>query len=163
MNAIKAVILDIDGTLLDSNDAHAQAFVEAASTLGVASDFKTIRRLIGKGSDKLIPEAFGFDSESDVGKKLDALKGTIFKTTYIPTLLPTPGARELVQRFRREGLRLVVATSASKEDVNLLLERATVKDLVQELAAADDTGASKPEPDVVVAALKKAAPKPMKP
>jgi phosphoglycolate phosphatase-like HAD superfamily hydrolase len=84
MSAIKTVILDIDGTLLESNEAHARAFAEAASTLGIASDFETILRLMGKGSDKLIPEAFGFDAESDSGKNLDALKGAIFKAKYLP-------------------------------------------------------------------------------
>src|SRR5262245_9097403 len=148
---INAVILDIDGTLIESNEAHARAFVGAASSLGIASDFKTIHRLIGKGSDKLIHEAFGFDSESDVGKKLAALKGSIFKTKYLPILRPTPGARELLRRFRADRLRLVVATSASKDDVGLLLEQAKVKDLVDEIASADDIEDSKPEPDVVMA------------
>jgi HAD superfamily hydrolase (TIGR01509 family) len=160
MNDVKAVVLDIDGTLLDSNEAHARAYVEAASVLGIASDFKKILRLIGKGGDKLIPEAFGFDSESDAGKKLGALKGAIFKTKFLPTLRPTPGARELLRRFRGDGFRLVVATSAGKDDVDSLLEQATVKDLMEEIVSADDMDASKPEPDVVMAALNKVDAKP---
>jgi HAD superfamily hydrolase (TIGR01509 family) len=151
---VEAVILDIDGTLLDSNDAHARAYLDAATSLGLTSDFQMIRRIIGKGSDKLIPEAFGFDAESDRGKELDAMKGKIFKTRYLPTLRPTPGARELLLRLRRDGMKLVVATSAGKEDVDPLLERAGVKDLLQETTSADDAEASKPEPDVITAALK---------
>src|SRR4030095_6239299 len=76
---VRTVILDIDGTLLASHDAHAFAFKEAAATLGVEADLNQIRHLIGKGSDKLIPEAFGFEAESEWGKKLDDLKGKIFR------------------------------------------------------------------------------------
>ena len=68
MSSVRAVILDLDGTLLCSNDAHAQAFLEAGREMGLNVDFDTIRVLIGKGGDKLIPEAFGFASESEPGQ-----------------------------------------------------------------------------------------------
>jgi HAD superfamily hydrolase (TIGR01509 family) len=160
MDEVNAVVLDIDGTLLLSNEAHARSYVDAASSLGLPSNFESILRLIGKGSDKLIPEAFGFDSESDLGKSLDTLKAKVFKARYLSTLQPAPGARELLRRLRQDDRRLVVATSASKEDIASLLERAEVKDLVEETTSADDTAASKPEPDVVAAALKKVETKP---
>src|SRR5688572_6310189 len=156
MRTVNAVLLDIDGTLLLSNDAHASAFVEAAIALGInKADFNKVRRLIGKGGDKLIPEAFGVESKSDLGKKLDELKGRIFKTRYLPTLQPTPGACSLLSRLRHDGIRLVVATSAKKEDCDALLERAGVEDLVADTASGDEVAASKPEPDVVHAALNK--------
>src|SRR5437868_14629277 len=98
MNDLKAAILDIDGTLLLSNDAHARAFFEAGESLGLRSDFERIRRLIGKGGDKLIPEAFGIDARSELGKKLDACKGRIFKA-LLPTLQPARGARALFTRL----------------------------------------------------------------
>src|SRR5687768_11047203 len=106
---VKAVILDVDGTLVLSNEAHARAFVEAATEIGIKGDFETILRLIGKGSDKLIPEAFGFDSESNLGKELDTVKGKIFRGRYLPLLKPAPGARQLLSRLRHDGIRLVVA------------------------------------------------------
>jgi HAD superfamily hydrolase (TIGR01509 family) len=155
MIRIKAVILDIDGTLLLSNDAHAKAFAEAAATLRVQAGFERIRRLIGKGSDKLIPEAFGLESESDLGKKITELKGAIFKTRYLATLEPAPGARALLQRFRQQGIDLVAATSAGDDEVAPLLERAGVRDLVPRFTTSDDVQASKPNPDVIEAALKK--------
>jgi HAD superfamily hydrolase (TIGR01509 family) len=160
MDQIKVAVLDIDGTLLLSNEAHAHAFVEAAAALGLKSDFQTVLGLIGKGSDKLIPEAFGFDAESDLGKALDSLKGKVFKTRYLPTLEPAPGARELLTRLRQDGIELVVATSASEEDVAALLARAAVKDLITDAASGEDVAASKPAPDVVTAALKKLDAKP---
>src|SRR4029453_4070059 len=75
MAELKVVILDIDGTLLVSNAAHALAFTEAAECLGMEADYSKILGLIGKGGDRLIPEAFGVDESSALGTKLDHLKG----------------------------------------------------------------------------------------
>jgi len=74
LRQVHAVIFDIDGTLLLSNEAHARAYVEAAAALGIKADFTKIRCLIGKGGDKLIPEAFGFEQHSELGKELDQRK-----------------------------------------------------------------------------------------
>jgi HAD superfamily hydrolase (TIGR01509 family) len=155
MSQINAVIFDIDGTLLISNEAHAQAYIEAASMLGINADFTQIRSLIGKGGDKLIPEAFGFEQDSTLGKELNELKGKIFKTRYLPGLQPAPGTRPLLSRLHVGGVRLAVATSGDKASADALLERAGVKDLIDDMATADDVDASKPEPDVVHAALRK--------
>lgn len=151
----KGVLLDIDGTLLLSNEAHARAFDDAAAELGVKSDLRHIRQLIGKGGDKLIPEAFGFSSESTLGKSIAELKGTIFKQCYLSTLQPTPGARALTSRFLRERLKVVVASSAGKDEVHQLLERANVDDLIHDVVSADDAESSKPDPDILQAALRK--------
>jgi HAD superfamily hydrolase (TIGR01509 family) len=153
---VRAVILDIDGTLLLSNDAHARAFVDSAREMGIEADFHRIRRLIGMGGDKLIPEAFGFEKESDQGKRLDGRKGEIFRERYLPTLEPAPGARALLERLRGDGKTLVVATSADNADLKGLLEQAGVRDLVEEATSSGDVEESKPEPDVVEAALEKA-------
>lgn len=158
MAKLRVVLLDIDGTLLLSNDAHARAFVEAAKSLGLEADFRRLRPLIGKGGDKLIPEAFGFDAESDIGRKLEKEKGRIFRS-YVPGLQPAPGARDLLTKLRTDGIKLVVATSAGKEDVKLLLDQAQVLDLIEEATSADDAESSKPDPDIIQAALRKAGEK----
>jgi len=155
MPGFRVVLLDIDGTLLLSNDAHARAFVEAGESMGLTAAFVSVRRLIGKGSDKLIPEVFGFDAESEPGKKLDEAKGRIFRS-YLPSLQPTRGARELLSKLRNDGIQLVVATSAGKEDVSLLLKQAGVIDLIDQTTSSDDAESSKPEPDIIQAALRKA-------
>ena len=155
MRRIRAVILDIDGTLLLSNDAHAQAFVDSAREMGIDADFEKVRRLIGKGGDKLIPEAFGFEKESEQGKRLDGRKGEIFRERYLPTLEPAPGARALLQRLRDDGRTLVVATSADNADLKGLLEQAGVRDLIEEATSSSDVEESKPDPDIVHAALQK--------
>ncbi len=156
MPAVRAVILDIDGTLLDSNDAHARAFVEAARELGIEADYGEIRRMIGMGGDKLIPRAFGFEESSPEGTRLDDRKGEIFRERHLPHLLPTPGTRELLERLRADGLKRVVATSAGKDDLEGLLERAGIRDLIEDATSAGDVEESKPDPDVVRAALRQA-------
>jgi HAD superfamily hydrolase (TIGR01509 family) len=155
MKRLKAVILDIDGTLLWSNSAHAMAFTEAAENLGVEASYSKILERIGKGADKLIPEAFGIAENSVLGKKLARLKGKIFKERFLPHLGPTPGARELLQALKSKGLIRVVATSSQRKDVAQLLERARVKDLINDTTTADDAGDSKPDPDILQAAMEK--------
>ena len=156
MSRVRAVILDVDGTLIDSNDAHARAYVEAAQELGIRDvSFEEVRRLIGMGGDKLVPRVFGFAEESDRGQRLGERKGEIFRSRHLPELQPTPGARALLERLRDEGLTLVVATSAKKKDLQGLLERAGVQDLIEESTSSSDVEHSKPDPDVVQSALEK--------
>lgn len=155
MTRVSAVILDIDGTLLLSNEAHAQAFVDSAREMGIDADLEKVLRLIGMGGDKLIPRAFGFEKESEQGKRLDGRKGEIFRERYLPTLEPTPGARALLERLREEGRRLVVATSADSGDMKGLLKQAGVLDLIEGATSASEVEESKPDPDVVHAALQK--------
>ncbi len=158
MSGIRAVILDIDGTLIRSNDAHASAFVEAGAELGYEVSHDEVLRRIGMGSDRLIPEVFGVEKESEEGKRIEARKGEIFAERYLPGLRPTPGARDLLVRLRRDGLTLAVATSASPDDLEKLLDRAGVADLVPrgKSASPAEVDESKPAPDVVHAALGKA-------
>jgi HAD superfamily hydrolase (TIGR01509 family) len=156
MSSVRAVILDLDGTLLCSNDAHAQAFVDAGREMGLNVDFDTIRVLIGKGSDKLIPEAFGFSSESEPGERLSTRKEEIFTARYLEQLAPTPGARDLLLRLRDEGIRRVLATSSSESSMTRLLKQARVEDLIEEATSSSDVQASKPDPDIVEAAMEKA-------
>ncbi len=154
MARICAAILDVDGTLVDSNDAHARAFLDAAEELGLeVPPFDEVWRRIGKGGDKLIPEVWGFSAESEQGKKLDERKGEIFRERHLPELEPTRGARALLQRMRDDGLKLVVATSASEDDLHGLLERAGVRDLIEDATSADEVEESKPDPDIVHAAM----------
>lgn len=153
---VRAAVLDIDGTLIDSNDAHAQAWVDVGKEMGYAIEFAHVRSLIGKGGDKVLPEITGLDDDSDEAEKVKKRRGEIFQQQYLPKLQPFPQARELLERFQAEGLTLVVATSASKDDMGKLLEKAGVKDLIKEKTSQSDVEASKPDPDVIEAAVEKA-------
>jgi HAD superfamily hydrolase (TIGR01509 family) len=153
MSKIRGVILDVDGTLVDSNDAHARAWVEAFAQYGVKIDFEKTRRLIGMGGDKLMPEVSGIEEESETGKKISKRRGEIFKEKYLPKVRAFPQTRGLLLRLKEEGLRLAVASSAKEDELTPLLEIAGASDLIEEKTSSDDAENSKPEPDIVKAAL----------
>jgi len=151
---VRGVILDVDGTLVDSNRHHAQAwfdtFREAGLECGTVLD---LQRLIGMGSDKLIPAAVGLDGDSDEAHHLSERRAEIFESLYLRTLRPTPGAGALVERLRDRGFRLSVASSARPDELRHLLEVADVAWLAERASSGDEVDGSKPEPDVVEAAL----------
>ena len=152
---LRGVIFDIDGTLVDSNDAHARSWVDTLREAGYDVPFDVIRPMIGMGGDKLLPSATGIESDSVLGQRLSKRRWDLFQRDYLPTLEPTPGARELVQRMKTDGLELIVATSASGNEVGALLEAANVADLMQEKTTSSDAAESKPDPDIVQAAIRK--------
>ena len=152
---LKAVLLDVDGTLLDSNDAHARAWREALLAHGRDVPYDTIRPLIGKGGDKLLREVAGIDDQSAEGQAISDERRALFAGRFLPELKPTPGARDLLVRLQSEGFLLVVATSAGGEELGPLLKQAGVEDLLTIVASSSDATASKPEPDIVHAALEK--------
>jgi HAD superfamily hydrolase (TIGR01509 family) len=150
-----AALLDIDGTLIDSNDAHAQAWVQALETFGRRVQFARVRPLIGMGGDKVLPELTGIDAESDEGQAISARRSEIFRRDFVPRLQPTRGAKRLVAFLRDEGLRIVVATSAKADEVTELLRVAGAEDLIDASSSSDDADRSKPDPDIVRAALRR--------
>lgn len=153
---LRGVIFDIDGTLVDSNDAHAQSWVDTFGEAGYDVPFETVRPLIGMGGDKLLPRTIDVRHDSKEGKKLGERRSEIFRSKYLPRLRALKGSRELVQRVREEGLMPVVATSAKDEELNGLLKAANVADLMEEKATASDARRSKPDPDIIEAAIEEA-------
>jgi HAD superfamily hydrolase (TIGR01509 family) len=152
----RVALLDVDGTLIDSNDQHAQAWVDVGREFGIDIDFGHVRRLIGMGGDKVLPAVTGLQEDDPTGEKIKERRGEIFREAYLPKLQPFPQARELLRRLRDEGWTLVVATSASKEDMDGLLKQAGIRDLIEEKTSSSDAEESKPDPDIVQAALKAA-------
>jgi len=150
---LDGVIFDIDGTLVDSNDAHAQSWVDTFAEAGYDVPFDVVRPLIGMGADKLLPKTVGIRHDSDKGKKLIKRRSEIFRQKYLPNLRPLDGSRALVLRVRSDGLKPIVATSAKDDELKSLLEAAEVADLMEEKATASDARKSKPDPDIVEAAI----------
>jgi HAD superfamily hydrolase (TIGR01509 family) len=105
------------------------------------------------GGDKLLPKTIGVEVDSDEGKKLTKRRSEIFRKGYLPHLKPLEGSRELMLRVRAEKLKRVVATSAKDEELEGLLKAAQVADLMEEKATASDAKRSKPDPDIVKAAI----------
>ena len=153
MKPIRGVILDVDGTLVDSNDAHARAWVEALAEHGIDVEYEKVRRLIGMGGDKLLPEVASVGEDSTVGEKIGESRSRVFKTKYLPHLKPFPRVKELLSRMKDEGLRLVVASSAKEDELKELLKIAGATGFIEEKTSSSDADNSKPDPDIVQAAL----------
>jgi HAD superfamily hydrolase (TIGR01509 family) len=154
------MLLDVDGTLVDSNDAHAMSWVDTLRELGYDVTFDRVRELIGKGGDKLLPETTGVEKDSAEGKRIGKLRSTLFANKYLPELRAFPGARELLRALRESGLELVVATSAEEKELASILAIAGLDDLLEIRTTSDDAESSKPDPDIVQAALEKAGCRP---
>ena len=156
MKSLKAVLLDVDGTLVDSNDAHAQAWLEVFQRNGYPATFERVRDLIGKGGDKLVPEITGLEDGSHEAKRLAKERSALFARDYLPQLRPFPAAEALLRRLHETGLKLVVASSANEDELQPLLEVCGALPFVQHRTSADDADHSKPDPDIVQVALRKA-------
>lgn len=150
---LQGVIFDIDGTLVDSNDAHAESWVDTFAEAGYDVPFDVVRPLIGMGGDKLLPKAANIQQDSEEGKRLTKRRSEIFREKYLPRLKALPGSRALVLRVRKDGLAPVVATSAKDKELKALLKAAQVDDLMEEKATSSDAKRSKPDPDIVRAAI----------
>jgi HAD superfamily hydrolase (TIGR01509 family) len=159
---LEGVIFDIDGTLVDSNDAHAQSWVDTFAEAGYDVPFDVVRPLIGMGADKLLPKTISIQHDSEQGKKLIKRRSEIFRKKYLPTLRPLEGSRALVLRVRSDGLKAIVATSAKEKELKGLLKAAEVADLMEEKATASDAKRSKPDPDIVEAAIEQSGLSPKK-
>lgn len=155
MHPIQGVIFDIDGTLLDSNDAHARAYQEALEEVGVERPFVQVRRLIGMGSDQLLPILAGVNEDSEEGKKTARRKKEIFFDDYFPQVKPCAGAKELVKTLRKRGIRTAAAVSSKRDELTRYLQRIGIEKDIEVRVAADDVPRSKPAPDVIHVALEK--------
>lgn len=152
---IKAVIFDIDGTLVDSVDLHAQAWKEAFECYGHKIPFEEVRQQIGKGGDQLMPVFLSEEELKEYGDELEQYRGELFKRDFRPRVKAFPGVRELFLRIREDGKRIVLASSAKGDELETNKEIARIKDLVEEETSSDDAEKSKPHPDIFEAALSK--------
>lgn len=157
---IKAVLFDVDGTLVDSNDAHAEAWVRAFNEFNVKVDPVEVRRSIGMGGDKLMPRVSGIEEESELGTKIADRRGEIFRTEFLPQLKALPSADRLVAAIADRGLTAVAASSAHKDELTKLLDIAGASTLMDAFTSSDDADESKPAPDIVHAALQQAEAEP---
>ncbi|WP_345816172.1 HAD family hydrolase [Paraburkholderia sp. PREW-6R] len=152
---IQAAIFDIDGTLVDSVDLHARAWQEAFAQFGHDVTFEQARSQIGKGGDQLIPVFLSADQQREYGEALEQWRGEHFRSTYLPMIRPFSAVPELIKRVRDAGLRVAVASSAKKEELDIYLEIAGIKPLIDESTSSEDADRSKPAPDIFEVALKK--------
>jgi HAD superfamily hydrolase (TIGR01509 family) len=154
----KAVIFDVDGTLIDTVDLHAACWVEALKHFGVDVPFDDIRVQIGKGGDQILHGLLPPDLIEEKGEEIQEFRSDLFKREYMHKARPFPGVRELFERIRDSGQRAVLASSGTAGEVERYKEIAGIADLIDDATSSDDAERSKPFPDIFQAALAKLAP-----
>ena len=155
MAKLRAAILDVDGTLVDSNDQHAQSWVDTLEEAGHKVEFAEVRRLIGMGGDKLLPKVTGISTDSPEGERLSKRRKQIFTEKYFSTIKAFPHAREMLLRMKDAGLALIAASSAEKDQLIPLLKIVDAHNLLEGKTSSSDAENSKPDPDIIEAALEK--------
>jgi len=152
---LKAVIFDVDGTLIDSVDLHARAWQDAFRDFGHDIPFEDIRRQIGKGGDQLMPVFLSKEELDAKGEELEEHRGKVLKERYLPQITPFPMVRQLIERLRDAGLRIALASSAKEDELQKYKKAADIEDLLHAETSSDDAESSKPNPDIFEAAMKR--------
>jgi len=152
---VKAVLCDIDGTLVESNWLHAEAWQRAFAEMGILLDRETVRRQIGKGGDELIPVFVPWWKRDAVEEPLKRYREWLFRTDFLAQVKPLPKAREFAEELKQRGIRFALASSAKKNDLEDYKRIMHVEDLVDDATSADDVDRAKPHPDVFSATLKR--------
>jgi HAD superfamily hydrolase (TIGR01509 family) len=152
---LRAFIFDIDGTLVDSVDFHAEAWQRALAHFGHAVSFHAVRSQIGKGGDQLMPVFLSEEEVDYIGEELERYRSELFKRDYLPRVRAFPGTRALFERIRQDGKQIVLASSSKAGEVLIYKRIAQVEDLVDGETSADDVEVSKPAADIFRAALGK--------
>jgi HAD superfamily hydrolase (TIGR01509 family) len=155
---LEAVIFDVDGTLIDSVDVHAKAWQDAFRDFGHDIEFQAIRDQIGKGGDQLMPVFLSAAEIEAKGHDLEKHRGEILKQRYLPQIRAFPQVRELFQRLRGDGIRIVLASSAKAEELQVYKQIAGIEDLLDAETSSNDAEKSKPHPDIFEAALSRLGP-----
>ena len=151
----EAIVFDIDGTLLDSVDLHAQAWQEAFRHFGREIPLVDIRSQIGKGGDQLLPVFLPEGELKAYWKELEEFRGRLFKEKYLAKVKPFRGVRELFLKVKENGQKVALASSAKGDELKDFERIARIEDLVEIETSSADAKKSKPHPDIFEAALRR--------
>jgi HAD superfamily hydrolase (TIGR01509 family) len=148
-------ILDIDGTLVDTNYHHAIAWYRALRQHGFVVPVWQIHRHIGMGGDQVVPALIGEGADEEQGDSIRAAEKALY-LTFIEEVEPFQGARDLIVDLKARGSTVVLASSAKANELDHYLDLLDVRNLADAWTSSGDVEATKPEPDLVDAALDKA-------
>jgi len=151
----RAAIVDVDGTLVDTNYHHTLAWYRSFRDHDVTIPVWKLHRHVGMGGDKYVAAVAGDDVEDRLGDDLRGRWEEIFEE-MIPEIAPLPGARDLLVGLKEQGLAVVIASSSIQDHLDVFLDLLDAREVVDDWTMKDDVEQSKPEPDLVRAALDKA-------
>ena len=152
---VEAALLDVDGTLIDSNYQHALAWFRAFREHGFVLPVWRIHRAVGMGGDQLVPTLLGEEVDEKQGDEIRETRDPIYKE-LMPEVQPLEGAQELIADLKERGLTIVLASSSPEDELDHYLELLHARDLADAWTTKEDVDATKPAPDLVRAALDKA-------
>lgn len=152
---LRGVLFDVDGTLVDSTYFHTLAWWHAFRRFGHEVRMNAIHRCVGMGGDKLVESLLGPGRDKDQDADVKDSHAAVFATLW-PYLTAFDGARDLLVHCHRAGLKVVLASSARKQDLEVLRSVIGADDVVDAATSAADAKESKPAPDILVAALEAA-------
>ncbi|MFP5247002.1 MAG: HAD family hydrolase, partial [Thermoanaerobaculia bacterium] len=152
---LEALLFDIDGTLVDSNDKHADCWVEAFAHFDKAVEWQLIRGQIGKGGDLLVPDTLNAKEMLRFGEKLKKYRGELWKRKYMESVQPFPGAVEAVRELHERGAKIALASSSNPDEVEYYVELLGVGELLEGTTSKEDAQLSKPSPEIFQAALER--------
>ena len=150
---IRAVIFDLDGTLVDSNELHVLAWQETFRHFDKEIPIERLREQIGKGGDQYLPVFLDEREMREIGKQADEYRGEVFKKKYLSQVRPFPKVRELFEKLRGDGKRIALASSGKEDEVRHYEELLGIVGMVDCMTTADQVAHSKPKADVFIAAL----------
>jgi HAD superfamily hydrolase (TIGR01509 family) len=148
----RAVLLDVDGTLIDANYQHALAWYRAFRANGLVMPIWKIHRHVGMGGDQLVPALIGEEADAEKGEAIRESRKEIYEE-LIEEVAPLDGAHELIADLKERGRTAVLASSAPEKEIDHYLDLLEARDLADGWTTDDDVEATKPEPDLVRAAL----------
>jgi HAD superfamily hydrolase (TIGR01509 family) len=151
----EAVIFDIDGTLLDSVDLHAESWRQVFARHDRVVPVETLRGQIGKGGDQLLPMFFSREELDRFGAEMERERGELFRDQMLSLVQPFPGVRPLFERMHSDGLQLALASSAKAKEVEQYARLLQIEEFLSAGTSSEDAAKSKPHPDIFEAALKK--------
>ncbi len=149
------VLLDVDGTLVDTNYHHSVAWYLAFREHGIVLPVWQIHRHVGMGGDKLVGAVAGEAVEARLGDAIRGSHDSLYAEHMLATTSPFPGGRELIAGLKTRGRRVVLASSASQSELDHYVDLLDVRELVDGWTTSADVEATKPEPDLVRAGLAK--------
>src|ERR1700761_9611649 len=152
---LKAVLFDVDGTLMDTNYLHTIAWWEAFAQAGHQVPMAPIHRAVGMGSDRLLDALLPPDRDTSADDDITTAHAALY-SVYWSRLRPLPGAPSLLRTCHDRGLRVILASSADPDELKVLRAALDADDAIDAATSAGDAESSKPAPDLVRVALKQA-------